>query len=232
MRPAPLEQLNLTGGDFTDGLWLAEGSTRYYEFFTCTRTSVYTPEQFFSTVVNYYRHLEVLPAYHRVSAVDASLASFLNHDKKYPGRVNNCIDYYDKEMLIAFGADSILRADNSGTTLDGAFAEFYTRFAACGAGYTCEDVRDFFDEVHSGLGSRLYREVTEPGGLDLAGLLGRLGFRVDYESVPYLGLVLLDDTGPAIYAVLDTAPAADTGIAAEDVVIAVDGLSFYADALK
>lgn len=231
LRPAPLEHLDLVGGDLTDGLWLAEGFTRYYEFLTCTRTGVYTPEQFFSTVVNYYRHLEVLPAYHRVSAVDASLASFLNHDKKYPGRVNNCIDYYDKGMLIAFGADSDLRADNSGT-LDEAFAKFYTCFAGRGAGYTCAEVRDFFEEVHPGLGSRLYREATEVAGLDVAGLLGRLGFRVDYEWVPYLGLVLLNDTGPAIYGVLDTSPAAETGIAPEDVMIATDGLSFERDALK
>ena len=58
----------------TEGLWLAEGFTRYYEFLICTRTGIYSPQQFFSTVVNYYRHLEVLPAYYRVSAVDSSLA--------------------------------------------------------------------------------------------------------------------------------------------------------------
>jgi predicted metalloprotease with PDZ domain len=187
LRPAPLEQLDLVDGNFTDGLWLAEGFTRYYEFLTCTRTRVYTPEQFFSTVVNYYRHLEVLPAYHRVSAVDASLTTFLNHDKKYPGRVNNCIDYYDKGMLIAFSADTVLRADNSNTNLDEAFAEFYARFVGRGAGYTCTEVRDFFEEVHLGLGSRLYREATEVAGLDVAGLLGRLGFRVDYQWCPTSG---------------------------------------------
>ena len=166
-------------GTFTEGLWLAEGFTRYYEFLTCTRTGVYSPEQFFSAVVNYYRHLEVLPAYHRVSAVDSSLATYLNHGKKYPGRVNNCIDYYDKGMLIAFSADTVLRVEKAGSTLDEAFAAFYARFAGQGAGYTCTDVRAFFDQIHSGVGSRIYREATEPAGLDVAGLLGRLGFRVE-----------------------------------------------------
>ena len=232
LRPAPLDQLDLVRGDFTEGLWLAEGFTRYYEFLTCTRTGIYSPQQFFSTVVNYYRHLEVLPAYHRVSAVDSSLATYLNHGKKYPGRINNCIDYYDKGMLIAFGADAVLRVEGSGSTLDQAFAEFYERFAGRGAGYSSEEVRDFFDEIRPGLGARVYREATEVAGLKIAGLLARLGFEVGYETVPYLGLVLADDAGPAVYGVLDTSPAGASGIAPEDVVTAIDGLTFDRHALE
>jgi predicted metalloprotease with PDZ domain len=232
LRPAPLEQLDLVRGDFTEGLWLAEGFTRYYEFLTCTRTGIYSPQQFFSTVVNYYRHLEVLPAYQRVSAVDSSLATYLNHGKKYPGRINNCIDYYDKGMLIAFGADTVLRVEGSGSTLDQAFADFYPRFADRGAGYSVADVRDFFDEIHPRLGARVYREATEVAGLDIAGLLSRLGFSVAYETVPYLGLLLTDDTGPAIYGVLDTSPAGASGIAPDDVVTAIDGLTFDRHALE
>jgi predicted metalloprotease with PDZ domain len=232
LRPAPLGHLDLTHGDFTEGLWLAEGFTRYYEFLACTRTGVYSPQQFFSNVVNYYRHLEVLPAYHRVSAVDASLASYLNHGKKYPGRPNNCIDYYDKGMLIAFGVDTILRAGNSGTTLDEAFAGFYTRYAGRGVGYTDADVRDFFDDIHPGLGSRIHREATEVAGLDVTGLLRLLGFGVEDESVPYLGLMLVDDTGPAIYGVLDSGPAGGSGIAPDDVLTAIDDLAFDRKALE
>jgi predicted metalloprotease with PDZ domain len=231
LRPAPLGQLDLIGGNFTEGLWLAEGFTRYYEFLTCTRTKLYTPQQFFSTIVNYYRHLEVLPAYDRVSAVDSSLASYLNHVKKYPGRVNNCIDYYDKGMLIAFGADTLLRCETADSTLDQAFGDFYAHFAGPGAGYTSDDVRDFFDKLHPGLGSRIYREATEVAGLDVAGLLSGLGFRVDWETVPYIGLVLDDGRGPGIYGVLDTSPAGESGIAAEDVLTAIDGETFDSQAL-
>lgn len=232
LRPAPLDHLDLVGGDFTEGLWLAEGFTRYYEFLTCTRTGLYSPQQFFSTIVNYYRHLEVLPAYHRVSAVDSSLATYLNHGQKYPGRVNNCIDYYDKGMLIAFGADTVLRVEKPGTGLDDAFAAFYQRFAGRGAGYTSADVRGFFNDIRPGLGSRVYREATEVAGLDVAGLLGRLGFGVEDETVPYIGLVLADGSGPAIYGVLDTGPAGASGIAPEDVLTAIDGVTFDRQALE
>ena len=79
LRPAPVKHLDLYHGSFTEGLWVAEGFTRYYEFLICTRTRVYTPEQFFSAVVNYYRHLAAVPAYQRVTPVDSSLATYLNH---------------------------------------------------------------------------------------------------------------------------------------------------------
>lgn len=232
LRPAPLDRLDLRHGSFTDGLWLAEGFTRYYEFLTCTRVGIYSPEQFFSSVVNYFRHLAVLPAYQRVSPADSSLATFLNHDDRYPGRVNNCIDYYDAGMIIAFCADVLLRSQPGGGTLDEAFAAFYDRYAGRGPGYTLSDVRDFLDGFRTGLGSQVYREATEPAGLTPAEGLRRLGFAVEDETIPYAGLVLRDNTGPAVSDVLDTSPAGRTGIAPEDVITAVNGTAFDLAALK
>ena len=232
LRPAPLDRLDFERGSFTEGLWVAEGFTRYYEFLSCTRTGVYSPQQFISAVVNYYRHLAALPAYERVTAVDASLATFLNHDDKFPGRVDNTIDYYDKGMVIAFCADAALRTEVPDGSLDSAFAAFYERFVGRGLGYTPEDVRDFLDGLHPGLGRRVYREATEPAGLRLVEELQQLGFEVEDETVPYIGLVMLNDTGPAIYGVLDTSPAGQSGIAPEDVVTAVDGFPFELEALK
>jgi len=66
---------------------------------------VCSTEQFFSSVINYYRQLCTTPAYERVSAIDSSLATFVNHSK-YAGRCNDSIDYYDKGMLIAFDLDA------------------------------------------------------------------------------------------------------------------------------
>jgi len=87
LRPAPLEKLNLDEGTFTEGLCVAEGFTRYYEFLSCTRTGVYTTNEFFSSVVNYYTHLSRTPAYSQVTAVDSSLATYANHAKYAAGAI-------------------------------------------------------------------------------------------------------------------------------------------------
>ena len=141
LRPAPLMRLDFEAGDFTEGLWVAEGFTRYYEFLSCTRTGIYTPEQFLSAVTGYYTHLTAIPAYRRVSPADSSAASYLNHDK-YPGRANSAIDYYDAGMVIAFELDAILRTETHGRqSLDTVFAAFYEAYVGKGAGYTVDDLR-------------------------------------------------------------------------------------------
>jgi len=236
LRPAPLDDLDFERGSFTEGLWVAEGFTRYYEFLSCTRTGVYSPQQFFSAVVNYYRHLAALPAYRRVSPIAASLATFLNHDDKYPGRVNDAIDYYDAGMVIAFGIDATLRSQTDDASLDSAFSAFYDGFVGRGSGYTPEQLRDFLDGVHAGVGTQAYREASEAGAVSLVDRLQMLGFDVGVETVPYVGLVFLDngvpdDGAPKIYGVLDTGPAARRGIAPEDVITAVNGYPFELEAL-
>ena len=230
LRPASLKKLDLDKGNFTEGLWVAEGFTRYYEFLICTRTRVYTPEQFFSSMVNYYRHLAAMPAYQRVSSVDSSLATYLNHGK-YPGRCNNSIDYYDSGMLIAFDLDAELRMKTPADSLDQAFRAFYEKYVNSQLGYTTADVLEFFERRHAGLGEMLAREATRTAGLAVESQLKRLGFAVEMKSVPYLGLMFNDATGPAVYNVLDTSPAGQIGIAPDDVLVRVNGFPFSMKAL-
>lgn len=231
LRPWPLGRLRLEHGCFSEGLWMAEGFTRYYEFLSCTRTGVYTADQFFSTVTNYYTHLEALPAYTRVSPADSSAASYLNHGA-YPGDANSAIDYYDAGMVIAFELDAILRFETAGRqSLDTVFAAFYAAYAGKGAGYSIDDVCDFFETHLAGLGARLRAKVVEPGRLDLPARLRSIGFDVVEGAVPCLGVIMANDTGPAISSVLDNSPAGASGLAAEDVITCVDGYSYSKDAL-
>ncbi|MEO6577163.1 MAG: hypothetical protein ABIP89_25165, partial [Polyangiaceae bacterium] len=108
LRPKALSEPDLAHGSFPDGLWVSEGFTRYYEFLLAVRAREMTPARLLSNVVNYFKHLSAIPAYARVSAKDSSITTFLNHNR-YPGSVNNTIDYYDKGMLIAFDMDIAFR---------------------------------------------------------------------------------------------------------------------------
>jgi len=225
LRPSPLKELDFKNGTFTEGLWVAEGFTRYYEFLLSTRVGAYTPEQFFSAVVNYYRHLSVTPAYARVTAVDSSLATYLNH-AKYPGRSNNAIDYYDKGMLIAFLTDTALRHGKPADALDAAFRAFYQAFVEAQPGYTPENVAAFFNQRQPALGDTIRGEAETLSDLRIEDLLVTVGFQVKKETVHYLGLMFDDSQGPAIYGVLDTSPASLTGIASDDVLVTVNGFPF------
>lgn len=237
LRPAPLGQLchHLSSGSFTEGLWVAEGFTRYYEFLISTRAQAYTADQFFSSIAGYYQHLSQQPAYTRVSATDSSLATYMNHSK-YPGRVNNAIDYYDKGMLIAFGIDARLRSSSGKKiygNLDEAFRAFYLKFFGDGStvpedyvGYTTEDVIGFFGEVQDGLGPALRAQVQEAGNLDTPDWFESIGFEVTWKQTNAIGLFFLNDGAPAIYGIGDTGAAAKAGLAPKDVILTVNGFAF------
>ncbi|MCA9537778.1 MAG: hypothetical protein KC620_02750 [Myxococcales bacterium] len=234
LRPAPLGQLAhaLTHGSFTEGLWIAEGFTRYYEFLSCTRSGTYTPQQFISNVVGYLQHLTVLPAYHRISGTDSSLSTYLTHSPSYPGRPNNCIDYYDKGMLIAFSVDATLRLETEEDTLDAAFAAFYEKYVGDPVGYTTEQALAFFTARHKSLGPLLASTATHPGGLTVESLLERLGFKVCHEPTHRLGLYFADGGMPTIDSVLDDSPAGQSGLAAGDVITGINGYAWSEAGLK
>lgn len=231
LRPAPLKQLAhaLTTGSFSAGLWMAEGFTRYYEFLSCTRTGVYDVQQFFSNIVGYLEHLRSTPAYERVSGADSSLATYLNHSPKYPGRPNNCIDYYDKGMLIAFGVDATLRLGSSRQTLDAAFRGFYEQYVDGGPdypGYTNDDAIAYFEAQRPGLGALIAAAVDRSGGLTTEALLEQLGFTVQHDTIYQLGLMFLNDNAPAINNVLDDTPAGNSGLAPDDIITAINGYDY------
>lgn len=235
LRPSPLKHLShqLGCGCFTQGLWVAEGFTRYYEFLACVRVGTYTPEQFFSSVVGYHQHLTAQPAYTRVSGDDSSLATYLNHSK-YAGRVNNSIDYYDKGMLMAFDADASLRLSGAGT-LDEVFASFYREYVDGPPGYpgySNEDVYRHFDAALPGLGAELAQGARRPGGLSTLAQLEALGFVLHWQDSHRLGLVFLNGVSAKVYNVIDHSPAGASGLAPDDVLTAVNGYAFSPQALS
>ncbi len=224
LRPKGMQSPDLDRGTFIDGLWLAEGFTRYYEFLIAARAGQLTSERFFSNVATYYRHLSGLASYPRVSPRDSSLATFLNHGR-YPGAATSSIDYYDAGMLVAFELDVVARSH--GLTLDGIFREFYAAYLA--TGFDTDDVKRFFREKHADLGALLDAEVDHPGALSVPARLQSLGFVLEKSPKRELGLVIRDSE---ITSVLDRHPAARAGLAVGDRIERVEGFPFSRRAIE
>jgi len=224
LRPKALMGLDLDAGTFVDGLWVAEGFTRYYEFVLAARAGALSSTRFFSNVANYYSHLVALPAYARVAPTDSAYATFLNHGR-YPGMAVSAIDYYDAGMLVAFDLDVTARAH--GTSLDVVFRDFYDAYVE--RGFETADVQAFFGARVPELGVMVEAEATRAGGLSTPERLKDLGFELRFEQRKELGLVLKERE---ITSLVDEGPAALAGLAVGDELVNVQGFPFSRRALS
>jgi predicted metalloprotease with PDZ domain len=223
-------ELDLVGGSYTEGLWVSEGFTRYYEFLTCARAGLMDVRRFFSNMVRYHRALSERPAHPRTSAVDSSLATFLNHHR-YPGAVATMVDYYDHGMLVAFDLDCALRA--AGHDLDTEFRAFYEAFVARPLGFSTEEAIGFLRERTPAVEAQLRREVQgAPARLSTLEHLSAMGFELGFSEEPVLGLVLRENRGPDVVDVIEGTPAAEAGIAPGDIITKIEGFVFSAKGLS
>jgi predicted metalloprotease with PDZ domain len=229
LKPKPILDLDLSKGSFTDGLWVAEGFTRYWEMLLAVRANEMSPARFFSNVVNYYRYLSARPAYARTRVGDSSAATFLNHHR-YPGAWNSSIDYYDAGMLVAFDIDAVLRRAKTASSLDESFVAFYNEFLA--RGFTGADARAFFASRDPALDHLIAREVDGAGALSTMDQLEEIGFDVTRSKVPRAGLVLEKNVGPRITDVLEGSAAAAAGLAPDDIIVKIDDAAFHVAGLK
>lgn len=229
LKAAPLGAPDLVAGSFPDGLWLTEGFTRYYEFLLGARGGWLRPADVLSNLVNYHRHLEMRPAWQRVSSEDSSRAAFLNHHR-FPGAVNGSLDYYDQGMLVAFDVDVALRM--AGDSLDSALRDLFAAWAGRGAGYKSDDILQFLATRRPEVGAIAAQGVRTPAGQRTLASLRALGFEPVQAEVGFLGVVLEGGTGPRVSDVADTSPAADAGLAAGDELLGVDGRPFRLGALR
>ncbi len=229
LKAAPLGAPDLLAGSFPDGLWLTEGFTRYYEFVLGARAGWLPASAVLSNLVNYHRHLAMRPAWARVTAEDSSRATFLNHHR-FAGAVNASLDYYDQGMLVAFDVDVALR--QQGDSLDAAMRDLFSSWAGRATGYTSEDVLGFFSARSARSGEVVARGVREAAGVQTLASLQSLGFDVLCHEVGFLGVVLQDDTGPAVRDVADASPAAEAGLAAGDELLAVEGRPYRLGLLR
>jgi predicted metalloprotease with PDZ domain len=190
-----------------------------------------SPEDFFGNLVNFWRQHSALPAARRVSLTDSSASTFLNHNR-YPGSVNATIDYYDAGMLASFDLDVALRLREPAGSLDEIAAALFDRHAGRGEGLTHAQARALILERAPELAELIEREIERPGGLAAPRSLERLGFEVVEQPQPYLGVVLVKETGPQLADVLDDSPAARAGLAPGDEIERAGGFAFGLKALR
>ncbi len=245
IKPAAFLPYDLTQEVHTPLLWAFEGFTAYYDDISLVRCGLIPEEGYLEllgqTITRVIRGSGRL----KQSVSDSSFDAWTKFYKQDENGPNAIVSYYTKGSLIALALDLMLRSQSDGTrSLDDVMRILWQRHGKPHVGVSPEqletligevagsDLGDFFDKALRGtedlpLAELLklvgveYRLRTATSNSDKGGKAGKengetpLALGVRYGSDP-LGAKLLN--------VFDGGAAQDAGLAAGDVVVAVDGL--------
>jgi len=232
LRPAGLRPYDYQHENYTDLLWIAEGTTSYYQGVMLVRAGLSTPDSELDGLTAGINGPRDRPGTGVQSVEESSFDSWIKFNRPSPDDVNSRVSFYDRGSMASFLLDLEVRERSAGAaSLDDLMRDLYERFPETGRGYTRRDVIDsanrlarsdfteFFDRYISGL--QPYPFASKVGVLGLELVDAKKGKR---EDAAYAGINFDSSDPPTVSAVLSDGPAYAAGLIAGDTVMAANGL--------
>jgi predicted metalloprotease with PDZ domain len=231
IRPDALGPFDYENENYTKLLWVAEGTTSYYEGVLLRRAGLITDEEFLENKASMIQQLQDRPGRFETSLEDASFDAWIKYYRQDENAINNQISYYDKGDVVNFLLDVEIRGASRGAkSLDDVMRHLYDEFAKKGRNFTPEDyqkvsemmagrsLEDFFDKYVRGTEEIDYNSILKSVGLQL------LTKSANAKEQPYLGANLAEADGRlTVRSLPANSPAYEWGLNTGDQIVAVDG---------
>ena len=245
IKPAAFTPYDLGREAYTTQLWAFEGITSYYDDLVLRRSGLISPDTYLEmlgeTATRVWRGSGRLKQSVAESSFDA-WTKFYRQDENAPNAV---VSYYAKGSLVALALDLLLRARTGGKhSLDDLMRLLWQRYGQTGIGIPEGGIEAAAEEL-SGMDLRDFfaQAVYGTEDLPLAELLAPFGIRFQQRQAEsdkdsggkpakekagrarsVLGARIASGEEARLAQVFDEGPAQQAGLAAGDVVIAVEGL--------
>jgi len=235
IKPALFAPYALDRETHTELLWIFEGFTSYYDDLFLVRTGLITETQYLEEVAGNIDHVLNGFGHTRQSVAESSFDAWTKYYRTDENTPNAVVSYYKKGALIALCLDLFIRRASSGkASLDDVMHLLWKRYGSDfyeGAGQGLPE-DGFPDVVEEATGVDARREIrawaygTE--ALPIEGLIADCGLRLLRKPrgpAASLGVRTSgDDRECRITHVSEGGPAYDAGLAAGDVLTAIDAL--------
>ena len=230
IKPAAFIPYDLERENYTTLLWAFEGFTSYYDDLALLRSGVIAQQDWLELTAKTIDNVQRGPGRHVQSLADSSFDAWSKYYRPDENTPNAVVSYYAKGALVALALDLTLRSGTEGrASLDDVMRRLWQEFGLSGRGVEEGDIRRIAEEC-SGLKLgpffRMAIEGTED--LPLAKLLKKAGIRLQRQAaskVPSLGIKTAGEGNELrIATAYRGGPAEAAGLAAGDVLIAIDGL--------
>jgi predicted metalloprotease with PDZ domain len=230
IRPDALGPFDYENENYTKLLWVAEGTTSYYEGVLLRRAGLTSDQDILNSKAGSISDLQNRPGRFETSLEEASMDAWIKYYRQDENSTNNQISYYDKGEIVSMMLDITIRTSSNGTkSLDDVLKYLYDEFYKKNKNFTPADfqkasemaagksLQDFFDKY-----------VAGEGEIDYAGILAGIGLKVEVtqpgKNRGYIGADTAEEAGRLmIRTVTAGTPAYDQGLNTGDQIVAVDG---------
>lgn len=231
-RPWGLHDYDYTQENYTDLLWITEGSTSYFGDILLVRAGLLSVKDYLKNMAKNIRAYQQRPGSKVMSAQQASFDVWIepSGDRAHNASVN----IYKKGNLLSFLMDVILLKD---TNAEAGYAELhkilYQRFPIPDKGFTAKDIQQLMQELSGEDYSTFWKSYMESTkSIDFDQLLSELGLRFadpepgkDSQRTLVTGIKLNKTKNMNQISILSKGtPGWEAGLASGDTLVAVNGI--------
>ncbi|MBI3193555.1 MAG: M61 family metallopeptidase [Ignavibacteriae bacterium] len=229
LRPKGLHPYDYLKENYTDELWISEGTTSYYDNLILVRAGYQKVQKYLDDLATSIQSDRQRPGNNVQSIVESSFDSWIKFWRGNQQSYNSETDYYGKGSLVSLLLDLELRQRTANkTSLDDVLRTMYKRFPLSGDGYTVKDfqatteelsnsnVNEFFADYVFGTKPLPWEQTLAYAGLELT--------LKDTIAKPWIGFSLSESGGRTTVSQLSAgSPAYNAGVDAGDEVVALNG---------
>ncbi len=233
-RPQGLVPYNYQDENMSELLWIAEGSTSYFQSQLLLRAGVITAKEFLDDLAKRIARNEKTPGREVQSVSEASENKWASTGGDYA--INHSANIYSEGFLTSLALDFQLLDD---TELDHSYRDVHRllyKNHKIPAGYTVSDVKAILSQLTGESYEQWWQtHVNSPLILDFQALLKQAGLMISYgedsKLQAYAGMKISHNS-LILSEVLRDGPAWNAGIVLGDEIVAINGLKVTAKGFK
>ena len=229
-RPQGLVPYDYQQENISELLWIAEGSTSYFQSQLLLRAGVITPQEFLEDLAKRISRSELTPGREVQSVAEASANQWTSTGGDYA--INHSTNIYSEGFLVSMALDFSLLDE---TDLKSSYRDVHKalyRDHKIPAGYGVADVQQILQQLTGEDYTNWWQtNVNTPVTLDFPTLLSQAGLQISYgedsKAIAFSGMEI-SGKSLTLQQVLRDGPAWQAGIVLGDEIVAINGLKVTA----
>lgn len=235
-RPAGITPYDYEKENYTTQLWVAEGSTSYYDDLLLARTEQRSVQNYLEAVAGSIGSVRGNPGRAMTTVEQASYDAWLKFwGPSSPDHRNTNVSIYTQGHVISLALDMLIRSETDGvSSFDNVMRLMNERYPFESGGYTPAQFQETIAEVAGASVDEFFeKHISGVEQMPLEDLLNTVGLELtlrDPDPQPFAGISLRDSGGKTIVSrVFDNSPAFDAGLILDDEIVSANGVRLDAD---